>query len=456
MLTSNGITMILNGAEPINFQPIVQIVKIVQQQNRFILSISDGIISYQAIYMSTEFKEALESGLITVNHIIKLVDYCVNRKIQDSPFFIFQFEQRFNVNCKLGNPKKLKTEEFKEIKILYTPILEIQKYQSWIVKARVLTKSKIEYWSNAKTKGKYFKILIIDHKGTKAQGIFFRERVDKFFNLVDPGKIYSFSKGIVKVPKKRFNKEEAAFEIEFIQSSLITEVEEDQEIPIQDKFTPTPIIKKFDPEISPFDNSPVRQKSPESYIESSQIPIIHSEETPILTTFAQISYLENSRKSLRSDNFNVLCTIGKLSSLKVNEKMYPGCLNFRCKKKVVEINHGIYYCSRCDREYNACKYLYRLILPLIDSTKTFHVKVFNSIACSLIGKSADQLNYLNTVDKVKAENLLFKVFGKNIVAQIQMKFKEGEPKEYVLVSAKSGHTIMKTLLKDIGEIVSML
>lgn len=439
-LTPHGITKIMNGADPLNFQPIVQIVGIVRQRSHFILNVSDGEKSQQAVYMSTEFKAEFEKKKIAKNHVIKLIDYCVCVKLQHYTFYIFQFEQKNISDSKIGKPMQLKIENFKEKPHLYTPILQLQNNKSWIIKARVLEKNEIQYWDNLKSNEGYFKILIIDQDGAKAQGIFSHGSAKRFFSFLNTGKIYSFRNGTVKVLKAKFNNIEVDFEIEFKLTSSIIELEEDNEIPTRDILIPS--IENSNLEISLYENSPKE--------------VIESEKPLILTTFAQIEHMKNSQTSPYSERYNVLCTIASFFPLKIQEKMYPGCLNSRCKKRVVELNHGIFYCSKCDKEYQSCNYLYKLLLPLIDSTQTFYVKVLNSMACSLIGLSAEELRYLNSLDSAKAEDFLFRIYGKKIVAQIQARFEKDGVKEYVLISAKSEHTAMQTLLKDIGEISALL
>ena len=59
----------------------------------------------------------------------------------------------------------------------------------WTFKARVTAKTELRRWSNAKGEGTLFSIELLDSAGSAIKGTFFKEACDKFFNLIEEGKV---------------------------------------------------------------------------------------------------------------------------------------------------------------------------------------------------------------------------------------------------------------------------
>lgn len=85
------------------------------------------------------------------------------------------------------------------------PISALNPYVTkWTVRARVTNKSKVRTWSNSKGEGKLFSFEIVDESG-EIRITAFNNEVDKFFSLVEQGKVYYISKATMKVANKQFN-----------------------------------------------------------------------------------------------------------------------------------------------------------------------------------------------------------------------------------------------------------
>lgn len=78
------------------------------------------------------------------------------------------------------------------------PIREISTYngRNWTIRGRVTMKSQIRTFTNDRGNGKVFSIDLLDKDGGEIKASFFNQSVDKFFDLVEAGKIYTFSKGM--------------------------------------------------------------------------------------------------------------------------------------------------------------------------------------------------------------------------------------------------------------------
>lgn len=103
-----------------------------------------------------------------------------------------------------------------------TPIDQLNMYQNkWTIRARVTSKGDVRTWSNAKGEGSLFSCELLDSSGTDIRCTFFKEAVDKFYNLLEVNKVYTFSGGRLKVANMQYNTCKSQFEVTFDQNSEI-------------------------------------------------------------------------------------------------------------------------------------------------------------------------------------------------------------------------------------------
>lgn len=113
------------------------------------------------------------------------------------------------------------------------PIKSITSYlHRWRIIGRVVSKSDIRRFSSSKTKeGKVFSFEICDADGSEIRATCFTKAVDKFYDVLREGEVYSFSRGDVKEANTRFNTTGHEFEIIFNEDADIQSLPQDDRIP---------------------------------------------------------------------------------------------------------------------------------------------------------------------------------------------------------------------------------
>ncbi|XP_023938523.1 replication protein A 70 kDa DNA-binding subunit [Bicyclus anynana] len=107
------------------------------------------------------------------------------------------------------------------------PIASLSPYQNkWVIKARVMNKSDIRTWSNARGEGKLFSMDLCDESG-EIRATAFKNECDKFYDMIQVDKVYYISRCQLKTANKQFTTLKNDYEMSFTPDTVVAECMED-------------------------------------------------------------------------------------------------------------------------------------------------------------------------------------------------------------------------------------
>ncbi|XP_029030153.1 replication protein A 70 kDa DNA-binding subunit-like isoform X2 [Betta splendens] len=129
------------------------------------------------------------------------------------------------------SPMKTSPMKFTSTSPNLISIANLNPYQSkWTIRARVTSKSNIRTWSNSRGEGKLFSFEIVDESG-EIKITAFNNEVDKFFSLVEQGKVYYISKATLKVANKQYTTLKNDYEMTLHTHSSIVPCKDSEGVP---------------------------------------------------------------------------------------------------------------------------------------------------------------------------------------------------------------------------------
>ncbi|KZC11216.1 Replication protein A 70 kDa DNA-binding subunit [Dufourea novaeangliae] len=240
-LTEGALDKIMNGIDV--DKPILQILghkKLASSSSgeRYRLLVSDGKRINSFTMLATQLNSMITDNILTEFSICQINRYAIsmvnNAGKQKRVMVILNIEVKCpgdEVSHKIGNPSNAETEsdskpaqpppqQQKDVlvqkqstnqtstnDISTTPIVALSPYQNrqvWVIRARVVSKSAIRTWSNSRGEGKLFSMDLVDESG-EIRCTAFRDQCDKFYEMLEIGKVYYISRAALKTANKQFN-----------------------------------------------------------------------------------------------------------------------------------------------------------------------------------------------------------------------------------------------------------
>uniref|UniRef100_A0A674ESC9 Replication protein A subunit n=1 Tax=Salmo trutta TaxID=8032 RepID=A0A674ESC9_SALTR len=110
-------------------------------------------------------------------------------------------------------------------------VTNVLKDGRWTIRARVTNKSGIRTWSNSRGDGKLFSMEIVDESG-EIRVTAFTQEVDKFYSIIETGKVFYISKGSLKIANKQYSSLKNDYEMTLNGESTIIPCEDTQDVPM--------------------------------------------------------------------------------------------------------------------------------------------------------------------------------------------------------------------------------
>ncbi|XP_076284159.1 replication protein A 70 [Lasioglossum baleicum] len=243
-LTEGSIDKIMSGVDV--DKPVLQILgnkKLASSNSgeRYRLLVSDGKRINSFTMLATQLNTMITDNVLTDYTICQINRYAIsmvnNAGKQKRVMVILNIEVKVpgdQVGHKIGNPTNAEPEpdskpaqsapltrpspqkknDFMQKQtsnpastndISTTPIVALSPYQNrWVIKARVVSKSDIRTWSNSRGEGKLFSMDLVDESG-EIRCTAFKDQCDKFYDMLEIGKVYYISRATLKTANKQFN-----------------------------------------------------------------------------------------------------------------------------------------------------------------------------------------------------------------------------------------------------------
>nr|XP_002127939.1 replication protein A 70 kDa DNA-binding subunit [Ciona intestinalis] len=277
-LTHGAVQALLRGDEVSN--PVLQCLsfKKVQGPNieRIKLALSDGVHSFGTVMLGTNLNHLVNDGILDANSIVRLTHYQSPKMVQNGKKVIICLsldvvQSGNEVGERIGNPvnyaqasandgRAVQNENLKPnqnrmpasamqspkptgkmsfggkgdapttpggTQTRVMPIGSLTPYQNkWAIRARVTQKGAMREWKNARGEGKLFSFTVLDDSGD-IKVTCFKEEADKFFSMVEVGKVFCIANATLKPANPQYNSTTHDYEMTLRRDTVITLSEDD-------------------------------------------------------------------------------------------------------------------------------------------------------------------------------------------------------------------------------------
>lgn len=97
----------------------------------------------------------------------------------------------------------------------------------WAVKAKVVSKGPKRSFTRKGAPSTVFTAELVDHQGTAIEGTFWKDAADKYYDLLEEGKVYVFARGSVKPANKNYARTRNDYSLHFDSAAKVEESQDD-------------------------------------------------------------------------------------------------------------------------------------------------------------------------------------------------------------------------------------
>ena len=240
---------------PLFSRPVFQIIKSekvekqAEDKPRVRINLSDGIYYIKGI-LSSAYTNHFDRGIIKNLSLVRLSSFFVRSKNENYFVYIQKLEEFEDCNRKIGNPVNITTKKIspaspasdmkrathvqreaehtppKKIKTedKFSPIISLNPFHNkWTIKGRVVLKSDVRNFTTQRGEGKLFSLEMSD-ESAQIKVVAFTDAVDIFYPIFEVGKVYTISKGVVKMANKQYSSNNMDYEVHLDKNSEVNHV----------------------------------------------------------------------------------------------------------------------------------------------------------------------------------------------------------------------------------------
>uniref|UniRef100_A0A8B9LR65 Replication protein A subunit n=1 Tax=Astyanax mexicanus TaxID=7994 RepID=A0A8B9LR65_ASTMX len=450
---------------------------------RFRLMMSDGLHTMSSFMLSTQLNYLAEQSLVAPNCVCTVKRSVTNVLKDGRPVVIILdmevIKPADQVGGKIGDPtpyigatlshmnrgpsrdfgrKPMNAPNTPSGTSKIVPIASLNPYQSkWTIRARVTNKSAIRTWSNSRGDGKLFSMEIVDESGEiRVTG--FNQEVDKFYSIIEQGKVYYISKGSLKIANKQYTSLKNDYEMTLNGESTIIPCEDSQDVPMvqcdfvaiadleareKDAIVDVIGVCKSVEDVMRITTKNSREVSKRNIqlmdmsgrviqvtmwgneaetFDGSGQPILAikgarlsdfggrslstlysstlminpdiPEALNVTVIFSFLLIYVLSPPPVSSTQADYFTCIGTIVYMRKENCLYQACPSKDCNKKVVDQQNGMFRCEKCDKEFPDFKYRLMLSANIADFGDNQWVTCFQDSAETLLGQKADYIGQL--------------------------------------------------------------
>jgi replication factor A1 len=264
------------GDNPLYDKPVLQITvheKVGipgEDKYRVRANLSDGQYYLKGIFSSV-YTQHFDNETIKNNSLVRLSTFQLRRKNENYYLYVQEVDEYEDCNRRVGVPvnssskraslsNETKARSVKEVvrpkmdlsspkkvksnhadttpeTIQITAISALNPFHNkWVIRGRVVTKSDIRHFTNQRGEGRLFSLEVADKTG-QIKVACFSECVDIFYPMFEVGKVYTISKGSVKMANKQYSNSTSDYEIHLEKTSEVNMILDDHTPQYFFKFT---------------------------------------------------------------------------------------------------------------------------------------------------------------------------------------------------------------------------